>query len=104
MNSLHWHLVDTQSWPLALESYPEMIQDAYSPEEVYSKSDIKYVIDYARSRGVRIIPEIDMPGHARAGWRKVDPSIVECADPFWTDAAVEPPPGQLNITSKEPMK
>lgn len=99
MNSLHWHLVDTQSWPLALESYPEMIQDAYSPEEVYSKSDIKYVIDYARSRGVRIIPEIDMPGHARAGWRKVDPSIVECADAFWTDAAVEPPPGQLNITS-----
>lgn len=100
MNTLHWHLVDTQSWPIALESYPEMIQDAYSSEEIYSKSDIKYIVNYARCRGVRIIPEIDMPGHARAGWRKVDPTIVECATEFWSDAAVEPPPGQLNITSE----
>ncbi|RCK64890.1 Beta-hexosaminidase [Candida viswanathii] len=101
MNSLHWHLVDSQSWPIALESYPEMTQDAYSPEEVYSTADIKYIVEYARARAIRVIPEIDMPGHARAGWRKVDPTIVECANAFWTDAAVEPPPGQLNILSEK---
>lgn len=101
MNSLHWHLVDSQSWPVALESYPHMIKDAYSNDEVYSKNDLKYIVDYARSRGVRVIPEIDMPGHARAGWKQVDPTIVECADAFWSDAAVEPPPGQLNIESEK---
>lgn len=101
MNSLHWHLVDSQSWPVALESYPHMIKDAYSNDEVYSKNDLKYIVDYARARGVRVIPEIDMPGHARAGWKQVDPTIVECADAFWTDAAVEPPPGQLNIESEK---
>ena len=104
MNSLHWHLVDSQSWPVALESYPHMIKDAYSNDEVYSKNDLKYIVDYARARGVRVIPEIDMPGHARAGWKQVDPTIVECADAFWTDAAVEPPPGQLNIESEKPMR
>ncbi|KAF6059869.1 Glycosyl hydrolase 20, catalytic domain family protein [Candida albicans] len=101
MNSLHWHLADSQSWPVALESYPHMIKDAYSNDEVYSKNDLKYIVDYARARGVRVIPEIDMPGHARAGWKQVDPTIVECADAFWTDAAVEPPPGQLNIESEK---
>ncbi|CAK9439164.1 uncharacterized protein LODBEIA_P33880 [Lodderomyces beijingensis] len=101
MNTLHWHLVDSQSWPVEIASHPEMTQDAYSAREVYTQKDVLNVVNFARSRGVRLVPEIDMPGHARAGWRKVDPDIVECADVFWTDAAVEPPPGQLNIMNNE---
>ncbi|CAI5759947.1 unnamed protein product [Candida verbasci] len=101
MNSLHWHIVDTQSWPLELESYPEMTDDAYSKDEVYTRNDIEYIIDYAKYRGVRIIPEIDMPGHARAGWRQIDPNLVECGNEFWSNAGLEPPPGQLNILNNE---
>lgn len=100
MNVLHWHLVDTQSWPLKLVSHPEMIEDAYSEAEVYLMSDLLYVVGYARQRGVRVIPELDMPGHALAGWRKVDPSMVVCADTRWYEdgTAVQPPPGQLDVT------
>ncbi|KAG7660942.1 HEX1 [[Candida] subhashii] len=103
MNSLHWHLVDSQSWPIYLNAYPEMIKDAYSPREIYTKQDILYVIDYAFARGVRVIPEVDMPGHARAGWKQVNPEIVTCGNSWWSNdywanhTAVEPPPGQLNI-------
>ncbi|CAK9435278.1 uncharacterized protein LODBEIA_P57570 [Lodderomyces beijingensis] len=101
MNTLHWHLVDSQSWPVEIDSYPEMTEDAYSASEVYTKKDLVSVLDFARARGVRLVPEIDMPGHARAGWRKVDPNIVECADQFWNYAGVEPPSGQLNIMNDE---
>ena len=104
MNVLHWHLVDSQSWPLLLESHPEMIRDAYSQGEIYTKDELKLVQDFARSRGVRVIPEIDMPGHARAGWRQIDPNIVLCGNDWWGDVAVEPPPGQLNIMDLDTYK
>lgn len=107
MNTLHWHLVDSQSWPVYLNAYPEMIKDAYSPREIYTKQDILYVIDYAYARGVRVVPEVDMPGHARAGWKQVNPEIVTCGNSWWSNdvwanhTAVEPPPGQLNILMPE---
>ncbi|KAF3026311.1 hypothetical protein E8E12_000279, partial [Didymella heteroderae] len=61
LNVLHWHIVDSQSWPLETSAYPEMTIDAYSSNEVYSQATVKDVINYAAARGVRIIPEIDMP-------------------------------------------
>ncbi|KAG0268775.1 hypothetical protein BGZ96_006646, partial [Linnemannia gamsii] len=58
---------------------------------------------YGRERGVRIIPEIDMPGHASSGWIQVDKKAVTCADSWWdnpggTHSAVQPNPGQLDIS------
>lgn len=105
LNTLHWHLTDTQSWPVQLTGYPEMTQDAFSSREVYSQQDIRYIVEYARARGVRVVPEIDMPGHSRAGWRQIDEKLVACGNAWWgadeTDptrvTAVEPPPGQLDI-------
>lgn len=99
MNTLHWHLVDTQSWPIVLESHPEMALDAYSSQEVYTRADIQAIVSYGRQRAIRIIPEIDMPGHARAGWRRNDAELVICGDTDWEkqSTAVEPPPGQLNL-------
>ncbi|CAN6596604.1 hypothetical protein TRVA0_001S03004 [Trichomonascus vanleenenianus] len=79
MNVFHWHITDSQSWPVKLDSYPEMAKDAYSAREVYSKEDIKRVVEYAKERGVRVIPEIDMPGHSFNGWRQIDPDLLACA-------------------------
>ncbi|KAI5962038.1 HEX1 [Candida theae] len=101
MNVLHWHLVDSQSWPLILECCPEMSNDAYSKSERYTIKDLQRVQKYARERGVRVIPEIDMPGHARAGWKQVDPSLVKCGCKFWNGFAVEPPPGQLDVLNNK---
>jgi hexosaminidase len=103
LNVLHWHLDDSQSWPIQLNSYPQMTKDAYSPREIFTASDIKGVIAYAKARGVRVIPEVDMPGHSSSGWKQVDPDIVACENSWWSNdvwplhTAVEPNPGQLEI-------
>lgn len=103
MNYLHWHIDDDQSWPVEMKTYPEMIKDAYSPSETFSQRDILDIIAYGRQRGVRIIPEVDMPGHADSGWKQIDPSMVACSNSWWSNdvweyhTAVEPNPGQLDI-------
>jgi len=107
MNVLHWHLEDAQSWPVQMTTYPDMTKDAYSTREIYSHDDIRSIIAYAKARGVRVIPEIDMPGHASSGWKQVDKSILACIDSWWSNdnwplhTAVEPNPGQLDILNNK---
>lgn len=60
LNVLHWHLDDAQSWPVQMASYPAMTKDAYSANEIYTRNNLKDVINYAAARGVRVIPEVDM--------------------------------------------
>lgn len=103
LNVLHWHLLDSQSWPVQIKAYPQMTLDAYSAREVYSHDDIRAVIAYAKARGIRVIPEVDMPGHASSGWKQIDEKIVTCENSWWSNddwpkhTAVEPNPGQLDI-------
>lgn len=98
LNVLHWHLSDTQSWPVEIKAHPEMINDAYSESEIYTQSDIKHIIEYAYNKGVRVIPEIDLPGHSSSGWEQVDPELVACKNGWWNSGiAAEPNPGQLDI-------
>ncbi|KAI5310816.1 hypothetical protein KEM55_000968 [Ascosphaera atra] len=103
LNVLHWHMVDTQSWPLQLQSYPQMVKDASSPSESYSRWDMEDIIRYARARGIRVIPELDMPSHANSGYKQVDPRLITCGDSWWSNdawplhTAVEPIPGHLDI-------
>ncbi|KAG6000974.1 woronin body major protein [Claviceps pusilla] len=107
MNVLHWHITDSQSWPLQLQSYPEVTKDAYSPREIYSEHDVQDIIAYARARGVRVIPEIDMPGHSASGWKQIDKDIVTCQNSWWSNddwphhTAVEPNPGQLDVLNSK---
>ncbi|KAA8917069.1 hypothetical protein TRICI_000741 [Trichomonascus ciferrii] len=101
MNVFHWHLTDTQSWPVYVKSYPQMIKDAFSPAKVYMPEDIKRVIEYARERGVRVIPELDLPGHSNSGWKRVNKDIVACGDYPWEEVALEPNPGQLEVLKDE---
>ncbi|KAI9374414.1 glycoside hydrolase superfamily [Aspergillus egyptiacus] len=107
LNVLHWHLDDTQSWPVHINAYPEMTKDAYSARETYSHDDLRNVVAYARARGIRVIPEIDMPAHSASGWQQIDPEIVACANSWWSNdnwplhTAVQPNPGQLDIINPD---
>jgi hexosaminidase len=57
--------VDAQSFPIESKTYPLLSQKgAYSPQAVYSAEDVSDFVDYAKKRGVRVVPEIDTPGHA----------------------------------------
>jgi hexosaminidase len=56
-NIMHWHIVDSVSFPYQSTMFPEMSRKgAYSPDHVYTADDIKEVVAYAKNRGIRVIP------------------------------------------------
>ena len=63
-NVFHWHLTDDQSIPYQSVKYPLFWNDAWSNYERYTQGDMQAVVQYAKYRGIRVIPEFDMPGHA----------------------------------------
>ncbi|XP_014253586.1 chitooligosaccharidolytic beta-N-acetylglucosaminidase isoform X2 [Cimex lectularius] len=104
LNTFHWHITDSHSFPFQSTSYPELSKyGAYSQEQVYTVDDIKNILEYARVRGIRVIPEFDAPAHVGEGWQFAsDENVTVCfkAEP-WTQYCVEPPCGQLNPTSEK---
>nr|KJB14661.1 hypothetical protein B456_002G136400 [Gossypium raimondii] len=64
LNVMHWHIVDTQSFPLEIPSYPKLWDGAYSPSERYTVADAADIVSYAQKRGINVLAEIDVPGHA----------------------------------------
>lgn len=68
LNRFHWHITDSQSFPYSSKAYPQLAEyGAYSNKEIYTADDIKHVADFARVRGIQIIPEIDAPAHVGSG-------------------------------------
>ena len=65
MNVLHMHLSDDQGFRLESKIYPELHESA-SDGSYFTHEEIKDIIEYASDRGIRVIPEIDVPGHATA--------------------------------------
>ena len=106
LNVLHWHIVDTHSFPIELKG-PKVAQmtqyGAYDPQSIYTQKDIKDIVTYANYRGVRVIPELDQPAHVGNGWNfpgAEDFTVCVNVEP-WYDYCVEPPCGQLNPSKQE---
>jgi hexosaminidase len=74
MNRLHWHLTDDQGWRIEIKKYPLLTQKGAWRKDgrggtyggFYTQDDIREIVAYAGRRGVMIVPEIEMPGHAQA--------------------------------------
>ena len=83
MNVFHWHMTDDASFPWKSLLFPNMsLFGAYQPTtHVYSLDQVRDVIEYARIRGVRVIPEFDTPGHTHS-WFGGEPAklLTECYD------------------------
>ena len=76
LNTLHWHLSDAQSFPIASAAAPALAESgAWHPSLVYAPDDLRAVVEAARLRGVRVVPELDMPGHS-ASWGLGEPELV----------------------------
>jgi hexosaminidase len=65
MNVFHWHLADDQGWRIELKNHPKLTELA-SDGSFYTQEEIKNIVKYADERGILVIPEIDVPGHASA--------------------------------------
>ncbi|OAX39916.1 glycoside hydrolase family 20 protein [Rhizopogon vinicolor AM-OR11-026] len=104
INTFHWHITDSQSFPLEVAQYPELAMNgAYSATEVYTESDIQYIVQYAGARGIDVLMEIDTPGHT-AIIGATYPDYVACFDATpWATYANEPPAGQLRFALPEVM-
>ena len=85
MNSFHWHLTDDQGWRIEIKKYPKLTEvGAWRADRedkpwngreplkdgeratvggYYTQADIKEIVEYAKSRYVTVVPEIEMPGH-----------------------------------------
>ena len=89
LNVFHWHLTDNEGWRLQIDRYPELTRAGavratrkgpsrcfYDVAETpdygpyfYTKAEVREVIAYARERGIRVVPEIEIPGHSTAAVR-----------------------------------
>lgn len=96
LNTLHWHLVDDQGWRLEIKAYPRLTQvgawrtDAAVPPAIgertggfYTQAEVRALVIYAAARGIGIVPEIEMPGHALSAIRAYP----------WLGVGPVPPPG-----------
>ena len=72
INHLHLHLTDDQGWRIEIRSWPLLTERGAQTSVdgngggFYSQDDYREIVDYAASRFVTIVPEIDMPGHTNA--------------------------------------
>jgi len=75
MNVLHMHLSDAQSFPMEIPDIPSLANSAFSSKAVYSTKDMTAFVEYARVRGVMVVPEVDIPAHT-ASWRFANSDVT----------------------------
>jgi hexosaminidase len=80
MNVFHWHLSDNQGFRVESRRFPKL-QSAGSDGLFYTQDEVKEVIAYARDRGIRVVPEFDMPGHSTA-WFAGHPELASGPGPY----------------------
>jgi hexosaminidase len=80
LNVLHWHLSDNQGFRVESKKFP-MLQGMGSDGQFYTQADVREVIAYARDRGIRVVPEFDMPGHSTA-WFVGYPQLASAPGPY----------------------
>jgi hexosaminidase len=83
LNVLHLHLSDDQSFRVESRKYP-LLQEKGSDGHYFTQAELKDLIAYARDRGIRVVPELDMPAHTTS-WFVGYPQYASAPGPYPLD-------------------
>ncbi|TYZ08696.1 family 20 glycosylhydrolase [Hymenobacter lutimineralis] len=97
LNVFHWHLADDQGFRVESSKLPNLHTIGGSGQ-FYTQAQVRDVVRYAQARGIRVIPEFDVPGHATA-WLAAYPQLASNDSIY----GVSPRWGVLNI-AMDPTK
>jgi hexosaminidase len=90
MNVMHWHLSDDQGFRAESRKFPRLTGMG-SDGQFYTQEEIRDIVAYAHDRGIRVIPEFDIPGHSRS-WFLGYPDLSSGPGPYTLEggAAIDP--------------
>ena len=80
LNVFHWHLSDNQGFRVESKKFPKLTEMG-SDGLYYTQDEVRDLIAYAHDRGIRIVPEFDMPGHSTA-WFVGYPELASGPGPY----------------------
>ena len=80
LNVFHWHLSDNQGFRVESKKFPSL-QELGSDGLYYTQDEVRELIAYAHDRGIRVVPEFDMPGHSTA-WFVGYPELASAPGPY----------------------
>ena len=79
LNVFHWHLTEDQGFRMQSRIYPKLTAKG-SDGLFYTQEDAREIVSYARARGIRVVPEFEMPGHSTA-WLVAYPELASGSIP-----------------------
>jgi hexosaminidase len=80
LNVFHWHLSDDQGFRAESRKFPKL-QELGSDGHFYTQGEVRQVVEYARDRGIRVVPELDVPGHTTS-WFVGYPELASAPGPY----------------------
>ena len=80
LNVLHLHITEDQGFRVECKKFPELHRMG-SDGNFYTQDQMREIIEYARMRGIRVVPEFDMPGHTTS-WFVSHPELASKPGPY----------------------
>ena len=80
LNVFHWHLSEDQGFRMESKRFP-LLTEKGSDGLFYTQAEIRDIVEYAHDRGIRVVPEFDMPGHSEA-WFAAYPELASGPGPY----------------------
>jgi hexosaminidase len=80
LNVLHWHLTEDQGFRVESRLHPKLHLSG-SDGQFYTQDQVREILAYSRERGIRVVPEFDVPGHATA-WLVGHPELASAPGPY----------------------
>lgn len=102
LNVFHWHLSDDQGFRVESKKFP-LLQKKGSDGFYYTQEQIRQVVQYARDRGIRVVPEFDMPCHTTS-WFVGYPQLASAKGPFQIPRNVGVLDGAMDPTKESTYK